>query len=523
MVKVYLANCLKEILKQIKFNKMQKVFFLLIIIISTSCNTSKIVEKKNVTSTKNTKPNIVYILADDMGYGDLSALNSKSGIQTPNMDKIVENGVHFTDAHTNSSVCTPTRYGIITGRYAWRSRLKKGVLNGYDTPLIEENRPTIATYLKTNGYSTACIGKWHLGLGLQPKDGATSLSEKKGVSNVDFYKKIKDPSNLGFDYSYIIPASLDMPPYVYIENGKTLELPKAYTKGKKANKEGRGIFWRPGEKSPSFVFENVLDNFTKKTVSYINNQKEEEKPFFIYFPLTAPHTPWLPVGDANGKSKAGKYGDFVTMVDDAVGAVAEALTKAGKLENTLIIVTSDNGSHWKPEDKKKYAHRSNYIYKGQKADIYEGGHRVTYIAQWPGVIPRGLQSNQLMCTTDLFATLSGVLNQPKIVNGAEDSYNLWPAYISKLKPQIREAVVHHSFNGLFAIRKGKWKYTSKLGSGGFTKPKTIKPKGNQASGNLYDVVNDPQEKKNLYKEYPDVVKELEQLLERYKDQDYSNK
>jgi arylsulfatase A-like enzyme len=491
------------------------------LLILASCSSSKVTEEGKKEVVK--KPNIVYILADDMGYGDLSALNSESGIQTPNMDKILHQGVHFTDAHTNSSVCTPTRYGIITGRYAWRSSLKKGVLHGYDKPLIEDDRPTVASYLKSNGYNTACIGKWHLGTGLQPKDGEASIIENNGRSNVDFNKSIKDPSSLGFDFSYIISASLDMPPYVYIQNGKVLELPTDYTNGKKENKSGRGVFWRPGEKSPSFVFEKTLDNFTKKTESYIEKQKNVSTPFFLYFALTAPHTPWLPTGDAVGKSKAGRYGDYVTMVDDAVGAVVASLKKAGKLENTLIIVTSDNGSNWKPQDKKKYAHRANYIYKGQKADIYEGGHRVPYIAQWPGIIPAGFESNQLMCTTDLFATLPGILNNPKVENGAEDSYNLWPAYTSKPKSAIREAVVHHSYSGKFSIRRGKWKYTPSLGSGGFTNPKSIQPKEGEAKGTLYDMSKDVTEKNNLYKEYPEIVKELDQLLAKYKKQGYSNK
>lgn len=501
---------------------MNKFKLLLLLIIVVSCKTKKEFKQESITN-KSKLPNIVYILADDMGYGDLSALNSESGIQTPNMDKIVEKGVHFTDAHTNSSVCTPTRYGILTGRYAWRSSLKKGVLFGYDKPLIEENRPTVATYLKSNGYNTACIGKWHLGLGLQPENLNKPIGNRKGVNtNVDFSKEIKGPNALGFNYSYIIPASLDMPPYVYIENGKTLELPTAYTEGKNQNKEGRGIMWRAGEKAPSFVFDQVLENVTKKTVSYINNQKKVDTPFFIYFPLTAPHTPWLPVGKSVGKSKAGRYGDFVTMVDDAVGAVVSALKKTGKLENTLIIVTSDNGSHWKPEDKKKYEHRANYIYKGQKADIYDGGHRVPYIAQWPGVIPAGFQSNQLMCTTDLFSTISGILNKPKVVNGAEDSLNLWSAYISTPKIPIRKTIVHHSLRGDFSIRKGKWKYSLKLGSGGFSDPKSIKPKANEAPGTLYNMANDPEEKHNIYKENPEVVEELTQLLEKYKEQGYSN-
>jgi arylsulfatase A-like enzyme len=498
---------------------MKTLRFLLILVLITSCKTNQVVKKQD-TNTKKSAPNIVYILADDMGYGDLSGLNSESGIQTPNMDKIIKDGVHFTDAHTNSSVCTPTRYGIITGRYAWRSSLKKGVLNGYKPALIEESRPTVASYLKSNGYKTACIGKWHIGLGLQQKDGDKSIKAKNGVSNVDFSKRIKDPSDLGFDYSYIIPASLDIPPYLYIENGKAVELPTEFTK---VERKGRGIYWRPGEKAPNFVFDHVLDNFTKKSVSFIDNQKDVDSPFFLYFALTAPHTPWLPVGKAVGKSKAGVYGDFVTMVDDAVGAVVTALEKSGQLENTLIIVTSDNGANWTERDQKKYPHRANYIYKGRKADIYDGGHRVPYIAKWPGVIPAGLESNQLICTTDLFATLAGVLHQPKVEKGAEDSYNVWPAYTSNFKKPIREAVVHHSFYGMFSIRKGKWKYTPELGSGGFTKPVNIKAKSNEAPGTLYDMVNDPQEKNNLYKKYPEVVKELGDLLETYKKQGYSNK
>lgn len=500
---------------------MKTLRFFLLITVVISCKTS--LKQKEIKTTKKNKPNIVYILADDMGYGDLSGLNSNSGIETPNMDKIISQGVHFTDAHTNSSVCTPTRYGIITGRYAWRTSLKKGVLNGYGKPLIEDNRPTVASYLKTNGYNTACIGKWHIGLGLQTKDVEDSIIENKGNSNVDFSKKIKDPTSLGFDYSYIIPASLDMPPYVYIENGKTLELPTSYTDGKNQDMAGRGITWRAGEKSPSFIIENTLDNFTKKTANYINKQKQTNNPFFIYFALTAPHTPWLPTGKAIGKSKAGRYGDFVTMVDDAVGLVVKALKDSGQLNNTLIIVTSDNGSHWKPQDKAKYEHRANYIYKGQKADIYEGGHRVPFIAQWPGVIPAGHQSNQTMCTTDLFATLSGILDNKTIKEGAEDSYNLWPAYINNVSEPIREATVHHSYNGMFSIRKGKWKYTPNLGSGGFSKPKTINPKENEAPGTLYDLSNDPTEKNNIYKKHPEVINELETLLEKYKREGYSNK
>ncbi len=497
---------------------MNKISLIFPLVLLNSC-----INKQNETDNASIKtlPNIVYILADDMGYGDLSSLNSKSGIKTPNMDKIVEEGIYFTDAHSNSSVCTPTRYGILTGRYAWRSRLNSGVLWGYDQPLIEEERVTVASYLKDNGYNTACIGKWHLGLGWKEKDSTKPIVkykekevfEKGDDSNVDFSKPISGPNELGFDYSYIIPASLDMTPYLYIENGKSVELPTAYTEGKSQDKDGRGVFWRPGEVSPSFNFNTVLTHFTDKVVSYISTQESSEKPFFVYFPLTAPHTPWLPTGEANGKSKAGRYGDFVTMVDDAVGAVVEALEKAGKTENTLIIVTSDNGSHWTPKDKQQYAHRANYIFKGQKADIYEGGHHVPYIAKWPTKIKPGSISNQIICTTDLLATLSGITGKSLPTGAGEDSYDMLPAYLnSNNNQQIRDYTIHHSLNGFFSIRKGKWKLTTQLGSGGFSAPSEISLGTVEAMGTLYDMENDIEEKNNLYDVNPKIVEELTRIL-----------
>lgn len=481
------------------------------------------VQKKKEVINK--LPNVVYILADDLGYGDLSSLNPQSGIQTPSMDRIVKNGIQFTDAHSNSSVCTPTRYGIITGRYAWRSRLKNGVLWGYDQPLIEENRVTVASFLKDNGYNTACIGKWHLGLGWQPKNIDKPIAkyewdmvfEKGDDSNVDFTKPISGPNELGFEYSYIIPSSLDMTPYLYIENGKAVELPTVYTEGKSPNDHGRGVFWRAGEVSPSFVFEQVLENITDKAISYIHDQKETEDPFFLYFPLTGPHTPWLPTETTNGKSQAGTYGDFVLDVDNAVGRVMQALEKSGQLENTLIIVTSDNGSHWTPEDKEKYAHRANYTFKGQKADIYEGGHHIPYIAMWPENIVPGSSSNQIMCTTDLLATLSGVIGQPLPKGAGEDSYDMLKAYLkSDLDKQIRDYTIHHSLDGVFSVRKGKWKMTTQLGSGGFSEPKIIATSDDEPKGTLFDMENDINETVNLYMKHSEVVQELTNLLNEAK-------
>ena len=270
--------------------KKNLLLFIITVLVYSCINNGKEIKSESELS-ENIIPNIVYILADDMGYGDLSSLNKNSGIKTPNMDKIVKEGIYFTDAHSNSSVCTPTRYGILTGRYAWRSSLKNGVLWGYDQPLIEEKRETVASFLKKNGYKTACIGKWHLGLGWKPKDSLkpivkyewTKVFNEGDNSNVDFSQPVSGPNSLGFDYSYIIPASLDMTPYLYLENEKAVELPTSHTKGKSQDLDGRGVFWRAGEVAPSFDFYKVLDQFTEKAISYRAGQLSIIPHFFFTF------------------------------------------------------------------------------------------------------------------------------------------------------------------------------------------------------------------------------------------------
>ncbi|MEM6630963.1 MAG: arylsulfatase [Bacteroidota bacterium] len=498
-------------------------FLFLVLLIGCGINSTESEEKPS----GNELPHIIYILADDMGYGDLSSLNNESGIHTPHMDRIVREGIYFTDFHTNSAVCTPTRYGILTGRYAWRSRLKTGVLWGYDPPLIEPERITVASFLQENGYHTACVGKWHLGLGWQPKNPEKAIEtkfrwdhafEEGDDSNVDFSKQIiGGPADLGFDYSYIIPASLDMSPYVYIENKSVVELPTAFTPGKNQTVDGRGVFWRSGEVSPSFQFENVLTTLTDKAVAYIHSRENEREPFFLYFPLTAPHTPWLPTDAVEGVSQAGRYGDFVTLVDQTVGAILEALDESGLSEQTLIIVSSDNGAHWTPEDKEEFAHRANHIYRGQKADIYEGGHRVPFIARWPGRISPGSKTDETMCSTDLLATVSGIIGTPLPQGSGEDSYNMLAAYFAKkLEEPIREYTIHHSLNGHFSIRKGNWKLTPHLGSGGFTQPNNDDPKEAGKNGTLYDLQKDPLETTNLYNEQQEIVSELVAILDSVK-------
>lgn len=468
------------------------------------------------------RPNIVYILADDLGYGDISGLNKASKINTPNIDQMIGNGIYFTDAHSNSSVCTPTRYGILTGRYAFRSSLKKGVLNGYSPSLIEKGRPTVASFLKDNGYQTACIGKWHLGLDWPKIDASKRIgTPETGIKvdpdfddNINYREKLSDgPLNHGFDYSYIIPASLDMSPYLYLRNDKPVSPATAYTSGKSESEE-RGTMRRAGKMSPGFDFQKVLPEFINDAVAYIDRQSISGQPFFLYLPLPSPHTPWVPTEEFQ-KSKAGLYGNYVEETDYMIGKVLEALKKNGMEDNTLVIVTSDNGSDWKPADIAKTNHHANYIFKGRKADIYDAGHRIPFVARWPKRIKKGTMSNEIMCTTDLFATIAEIVNKPLPPNAAEDSDPMLPAFIGQQKGPIREVIIHHSLSGIFAIRKGNWKLSTELGSGGFTEPRKLQAMSGEAPMTLYNMANDVEEKNNLYFEHPEIVKELSGLLNKY--------
>jgi len=455
---------------------------------------------------KSQRPNIVLIMADDLGYGDLGCYNEKSKIDTPNIDRLATQGLRFTDMHSPSAVCTPTRYGLLTGRYAWRTRLKSGVLWGYSPALINTDRPTIASMLKQHGYRTGCVGKWHLGLG----------KEKK----TNYFKPLHPcPNDYGFDYFFGIPASLDMDPYVYVENDRVVKKPTETIKGSRQVRQGGNGFWRGGGIAPGFRHIDVLPKITEKAVGFINthSEKHSDKPFFLYFPLSAPHTPWLPLEPYRGKSGAGAYGDFVMQVDATVGRILATLKRHHLTENTLVIVTSDNGAHWTPGDKKKFGHLANGHLRGQKADAWEGGHRVPFIARWPGVVEPGSRSNETLCLTDVFATTAAIVEHSLPKNAAEDSFNFLPVLRGdRLVKPVREAVVHHSARGMFAIRNGPWKLILGRGSGGFSRPRVIKPKPGEPKGQLYHLAKDPAESRNLYSQRPEIVKELTDLLEKYK-------
>ena len=445
-------------------------------------------------------PNIIVILADDLGYGDPGCYNSESRIPTPHIDRIAKEGMRFTDAHTPSGVCSPTRYGLLTGRYCWRSKLKRGVLWGKSPALIDPNRMTIGKFLQSKGYHTACFGKWHLGFGT--------------AKQADFSKpQDRGPVEAGFDYSYVIPASLDIPPYLWLENNKPVQPPTVEDPGSKRVWAGGNGFWRKGMRSPDFEFDQVLPTVARKSVEYINERSKTEKPFFLYVPFPSPHTPWIPTDEFRGKTPIGAYGDYTYESDWAIGQILEALDKNNIAENTLVIVTSDNGSHWPQNMIKKHTHRANGPWRGQKADIYEGGHRVPFLVRWPGKVKDGAECKQLVCLTDIYATCVEVLKSEIPEKAAEDSFSFAALFTQPDGASKRTSVIHHSSQGKFAIRQGNWKYVDGLGSGGFTKPSNIKPEPGGPTGQLYDLANDPAEQKNLILDQPEVVNKMKVLLQ----------
>ena len=469
----------------------------------------------SVAANDTSKPNIVFILADDLGYGDASCLNPNSGIKTNNIDRIAMSGLTFTDAHSSSAVSTPTRYGILTGRYNWRSTLKQGVLDGFSPALIPPGRKTMAMMLKERGYQTACMGKWHLGWDWN--------NIGNGSDKVDYTKPIKNgPTTLGFDYFFGISASLDMPPYVYVENDKVTSPPSHITEGNNISydKPGSdGSYWRKGVTGGDFDHQYCLSNIIDHAVNFIDQKTLPDKPYFLYLALPAPHTPILPSKEFQAKSQLNNYADFVLMVDSKVGEVLDAIERSGDRENTIVVFASDNGcSPW--ADFKTLiskGHNPSYIFRGTKADLFDGGHRIPCLMQWPDKIVKPGTINQTICLTDFMATFASITGYSMADGEGEDSYNLLPVILHPDNTQIlREAIVSHSINGSFTIRQGDWKLLLAAGSGGWSFPV---PSSREEEGlpliQLYNLRKDPSENENVQDKYPEVVQRLTSLLKRY--------
>lgn len=459
-------------------------------------------------------PNIVLIMADDMGYGDAHCLNPMSTLRTPNLDRLAREGMSFTDAHTPSAVCTPTRYGLLTGRYCWRTRLKRGVLNGYSPPLLDSKRRTIGHLMQAAGYHTGIVGKWHLGLGWTRVD-----------QRIDFTAVVTGvPNRNGFDSSYIIPASLDFPPYVYIRDGRVTE-PAMVLQAK----QSFPAYLRRGPRSKALIMEEALDHLTERAVEYIGQHKHGDQPFLLYFPLTAPHKPAWPHRRFRGKSGLGDYGDFVTQVDWTVGQVLSALESAGIVEDTLVIYTSDNGSYmhrYEQADQPDHVddakipgyrpehHRANGELRGTKADIWEAGHRVPFFVRWPGKVAAGVRCPETICLTDVLATLAELVGSSLDREVGEDSFSFLPLLRGLTKTSARPPVVHHSAGGMFAIRDGKWKLVAGNGSGGRQRPRG-QPFGQPFQ--LFDLSSDLGEAQNLLGDHPEVAKRLLATLTRFRE------
>ena len=441
------------------------------------------------------RPNIVFILADDMGYGDPLCFNSQSKCPTPHIDRLATQGMRFTDAHAAGALCVPSRYGLLTGRYPFRN----ASMNPSKGPLIEPRRMTIASLLHEHGYTTAMIGKWHLGF-----DGGDQFDCSKPLRG--------GPSDHGFDYFFGQHASLDIPPYFFIENDHCVGAPTDHIDA--GSSPGwspiQGAFWRAGAIAPGFKLEDVLPTYTRKAVEYLDARAESRgKPFFLYLALTAPHTPWLPTEAFRAKSAGNLYAAWIAQVDDTVGRVLTALDRDGLTQSTLVFFSSDNGPVWYPADVTRYGHAAAASFRGMKGDYWEGGHREPFIARWPGKIKAGATSKDLICFTDMLATFAALSGARLPESEGEDSFSFLPELLGQKHdgPARNELIIGQGKKNL-SIRQGNWKVIPFLGSGGFTQPSRVRPKAGEPPGQLYNLADDPGEMHNLYPAYPEIVKRL---------------
>ena len=450
------------------------------------------------------KPNIVFIMVDDMGYGDAGCYNPKSKIPTPHIDSLAQDGMRFTDAHSPGALCHPSRYGLLTGQHPFRA----DVASWRTRAVIGKNQTTIASLLQSNGYRTAMVGKWHLGF------------DENGYNN----PLPGGPVDRGFDTYFGIRASTDIPPYFYIRDDRAVAPPSDRIEANSS--EGwspiQGAFWREGGIAPGLKLKDVLPRFTNEAVSVIEQhaKSKTEKPLMLYLAYPAPHTPWLPSPEYLKSSKAGMYGDFLVMVDAMIGRVLKALKKSGMSDDTLLFFTSDNGPVWYNTDVRRLGHDSVGGLRGMKADAWEGGHRMPFIARWPGRIRAGSVSRQTICFTDMLATFAAVSDAKLPPESGPDSFNILPVLLGKQpedKP-IRGPIVIPARRNMVSIRSGQWKLITGLGSGGFSRPSNVKPQPGGPKGQLYHLGNDLSETRNLYQEKPEIVKSLLAKLKKIRSQ-----
>lgn len=479
------------------------------------------------------KPNIVYFFVDDMGYGDASCLNPDGKIQTPNIDRLAGEGMVFTDAHSSSAVCSPSRYGVLTGRYSWRTRLQHGIVTHYGDPLIAADRLTVPGFLHQHGYRSACIGKWHLGQGWDfdadpdtfypggmqrnneiDAQGDLEPTAAQRARWQDAFSKptTGGPTTRGFDYYFGVDVP-NWPPYCFIENNRTVGIPSAFLPSRLI---GDNLASFGGPAMPYWHFEQLLPTWAKKADSYIEEQATAEEPFFLYLPMTSPHTPLSVNKPWIGKSGLSNlYADLVMETDAVFGRVLTALEKHGVADNTLVIFASDNGcAHYiGAKEMEAQGHFPSGPFRGYKSDAWDGGHRIPCIARWPGVIRPGSECDQLVCLADLMATCAELLDDTLPDNAGEDSVSMMPL-LGATGATNRHTVIHHSITGKFAIRDGRWKLVLCPGSGGWTQNDAEAAREGLPLVQLYDMQTDPGEQQNLHAENPQRVKDMIAILKQ---------
>jgi arylsulfatase A-like enzyme len=493
-------------------------------------------------SAQSSIPNIVYFLVDDMGYGDASCLNPGGKIRTPNVDRLAREGMVFTDAHSSSAVCSPSRYSVLTGRYNWRSTLQSGIVDVYGAPLIAEDRLTVPGLLKQHGYHSACIGKWHLGQGwdfeadperfhpwsnYRPLDG-------KPVANPETTPELRalwrecfarpttgGPTTRGFDYYFGVDIP-NWPPYCFIENDRTVGIPSEFLPSRLIGDDQASI---AGPAVPYWHFEQLLPTWAQKADAYIEERARTGEPFFLYLPMTSPHTPLSVNKPFIGRSGLNNlYADLVIETDDVFGRILDSLEKHGAASNTLVIFASDNGcanyvgaaEHGRghcQDAMEPQGHFPSGPYRGYKSDAWDGGHRIPCIARWPGVIEPRSTCDQLVCLSDLMGTCAGIVGADLPADAGEDSVSMLPLF-RRSGPSARSTVVHHSISGKFAVRDGRWKLVLCPGSGGWTLNDADAAKAGLPLVQLYDMQADPGETRNLQADRPDKVRALIALLKK---------
>ena len=502
-----------------------RLFPIALVFLAAGC-----VSGPSAASRPSSLPNIVFILADDLGYGDVACYNPESKVPTPHLDRLAREGLRFTDAHSPSTVCTPTRYSIMTGRMAFRTGMR-GVFTGVGGPcLIEEDRLTLPGMLRDKGYTTALFGKWHIGMTFLDKEGRPiNQNGLKPVRRVDFDRRIPDaPIHRGFDHFYgtVCCPTTDWL-YAYIDGDRVPVPPTGVLDRTPLPKHAYSRDNRPGLIAPGFDLEEVDMVFLEKSVRFLERhvEKTPDTPFFLFHSAQAVHLPSFPGEDFKGRTESGPHGDFIFEFDSVVGKLLETLDRLGLSDDTLVMVTSDNG----PEVtsvinmRKDHRHDGARPWRGMKRDNWEGGHRVPFIARWPGRIPRGATTDQTVSLTDIMATCAALVGADLPDDAAEDSVNILPVLLGRKRDgAVRRYTLQQTLSLALSIRRGPWKYLDHRGSGGNRysraglKQYALPDTAPDAPGQLYNLDSDPGERTNLYFKHPEIVKELKGRIEEYR-------